>query len=56
LLNLVFKIVSDEHPKIPSRYSQGLSDLVDRMLEKKPEKRPKVSEILKLPIVKEKML
>lgn len=55
LLGLVFKIVSDEPEPIDSkRYSIELQGLITWLLQKDPEKRPSVREILKLPLIRQK--
>ena len=41
LLGLVYKIVSDRYDPIPDMYSQDLSFLISRLLEKSPHTRPK---------------
>jgi len=46
LLGLVYKIVKNEHEKIPQIYSQDLNRLIKGMLEKKAEKRPSVRDLL----------
>ena len=43
LLGLVFKIVSDQHGKIPDTFSSDIQDLVDICLKKKPDERPTTS-------------
>lgn len=40
------KIVEEGHQKIVNKYSVFLKNLIDEMLSKDPEKRPKVCEIL----------
>ena len=54
LLGLVFKIVQEKHEPVSStgRYSADLSDLIDRLLEKDPQKRPSVREILTMQLIK----
>lgn len=54
LLGLVFKIVSDQHKPIPDRYSKELGDLIERLLQKDPQKRPSVREILKMQLIRRK--
>jgi len=54
LLSLVFKIVQEKHPPIPSSYSKELSDLIDMLLEKDPTKRPTIREILKMQLIRKK--
>ena len=58
LLGLVFKIVSEAYEPIPNNlpYSKELRMLVGMLLEKKPENRPSVADILQMDIVKKKML
>ena len=52
LLGLVNKIVNEKPEAIPSVYSEGLSRLVDCLLEKDMEKRLGIDEILELNFVK----
>ena len=54
----MFKIVSEEYEPIPNNlpYSKELRMLVGMLLEKKPENRPSVADILQMDIVKKKML
>mgnify|MGYP002823755478 CR=1 FL=1 len=56
LLGLVFKIVQEKHEPVSknARYSKELSDLIDRLLEKDPVKRPSVREILKMELIRRK--
>ncbi|CAD8074488.1 unnamed protein product [Paramecium sonneborni] len=46
---LATKIINDQHTKISDHYTEFLSNLVDEMLQKQPEKRPEISKILSLP-------
>lgn len=48
LLGLVFKIVQEKPEPIPDRYSKELGELIEKLLEKDPTKRPSVREILKM--------
>ena len=43
---MVKKIVEEGHQKVAQKYSLFVKTLIDEMLEKDPEKRPKISEIL----------
>lgn len=54
----MFKIVSEAYEPIPNNlpYSKELRMLVGMLLEKKPENRPSVADILQMDIVKKKML
>mmetsp|Transcript_23080 Transcript_23080/g.40843 ORF Transcript_23080/g.40843 Transcript_23080/m.40843 type:complete len:333 (+) Transcript_23080:291-1289(+) len=52
LLGLVWKIVQKKHPDIPEKYSLELRNLIDRMLEKNPRKRPTVNQIIELPCIR----
>lgn len=55
LLGLVFKIVSDKFEPIDSKlYSKDMQNLIERLLEKDPIKRPSVREILKMPLIRQK--
>lgn len=53
LLGLVYKIVQEKHEPIAEGYSKGLCELIDRLLEKDPAKRPSVREILKMELIRE---
>ena len=52
LLGLVFKIVQEEYEPIGNNYSTDLKDLIEKLLEKDPTKRPSVREILKMPLIR----
>ena len=55
LLGLVYRIVQDPHPPITGeRYSKDLKDMIDLLLQKDPEKRPSVREILKTDLIRRK--
>lgn len=55
LLGLVFKIVQEKPEPIEgNRYSQELLDLIDVLLQKDPEKRPSVRQILKTDLIRRK--
>ncbi|KAG2448901.1 hypothetical protein HYH02_006249 [Chlamydomonas schloesseri] len=52
LLSLVYQIVRGNFPPIPTdQFSNGLSDLVNRLLWRDPATRPSLSEVFKLPYV-----
>ena len=57
LLGLVFKIVTEKVPPIPTNlnYSSEIRTLIDKLLEKDPKDRPSIAEILQMSIVKQKM-
>jgi len=55
LLGLAVKIVQDKQEPIPDNFSDGLKDLINILLIKDAENRPKVIDILRLPFVKEHM-
>lgn len=40
------KIINEPHPKIPNSYSEFISNLIDEMLEKNPDKRPDITTIV----------
>ncbi|CAD8158931.1 unnamed protein product [Paramecium pentaurelia] len=46
---LATKIINEQHTKISDHYSEFLSNLIDEMLQKQPEKRPEISKILSFP-------
>lgn len=56
LLGLVFKIVSEDFEPIPNRYSPELQSLIKRLLDKKPENRPSIREILKMDLIRQKAI
>jgi serine/threonine protein kinase len=53
LMALLQNITAIEPPEIPSCYSEGLRQLVKKMLTKDHRKRPSASEILFDPLMKE---
>ena len=55
LLGLVYKIVSDRYDPIPSQYSQDLSNLIGRLLDKSAHSRPKGDDVMAIPYVKKHM-
>jgi serine/threonine protein kinase len=50
---LVMRIMSADFDPLPAHYSDGLSDVIKRMLALNPDDRPSVSELLQVPIVRE---
>ena len=52
LLGLVFKIVQDKQEPIPDIYSQDLKELINLLLTKDENTRPKVIDIIRRPFVK----
>lgn len=52
---LVLKILKGTYPPIPPVYSSNLSDLISSMLQKDPDLRPSMSEILSLPFIQERV-
>ncbi|CAM9364416.1 unnamed protein product, partial [Phaeothamnion confervicola] len=52
LLGIVFKIVAQDAPPIPEMYSEQMASLVSSLLQKKPEERPSVADILERPYVR----
>lgn len=52
IIELMNNVVSGSFEPVSSRYSEDLRNLVSVMLEKDPSKRPTISEILDLPIMK----
>lgn len=55
LLGLVWKIVSENYPPIPSIYSHDLSELVSAMLAKDPHARPTIDQILDLKFIRHRL-
>jgi NIMA (never in mitosis gene a)-related kinase len=56
LLGLVYKIVQDKYDPIPACYSKELQNLISALLNKNAQERPSVSQILQMPIVRQKMI
>ena len=52
--DIMRNIISKTPKKIPSHYSSDLQQLIDMMLEKTPENRPSINDILKLPLIRNK--
>lgn len=52
MLGLVFKIVSQDVPPVPDRYSADVRQLVADLLVKDPERRPSARQILSRPCVR----
>eukprot|EP00698_Gefionella_okellyi_P017900 TRINITY_DN5309_c0_g1_i1.p1 TRINITY_DN5309_c0_g1~~TRINITY_DN5309_c0_g1_i1.p1 ORF type:complete len:968 (-),score=200.79 TRINITY_DN5309_c0_g1_i1:40-2943(-) len=52
---LVLKILRGVYPPIPDSYSQGLRELIDWMLQKRPEDRPDIDAVLSFPCVKDRI-
>lgn len=52
LNGLVMKIIRGTYPPISSSYSQKLSSLVSKMLNKTPSQRPSLDQVLKLPMLR----
>eukprot|EP00002_Diphylleia_rotans_P004997 TRINITY_DN1394_c0_g1_i3.p1 TRINITY_DN1394_c0_g1~~TRINITY_DN1394_c0_g1_i3.p1 ORF type:complete len:469 (-),score=113.49 TRINITY_DN1394_c0_g1_i3:305-1711(-) len=55
LMGLVYKIVKEQYPPIPTTYSQQLRDLIGSMMAKNPRDRPSTEQIFQLPFVKQRM-
>ncbi|EAS03793.1 plant dual-specificity MAP kinase kinase family domain protein (macronuclear) [Tetrahymena thermophila SB210] len=55
LMALVVKIIREPNPNIPNMYSSDLNCLVQILLAKKPESRPRTKQILSFPFVNEAM-
>ncbi|KAK3102370.1 hypothetical protein FSP39_010864 [Pinctada imbricata] len=53
LVSLLFKIIKAEYEKIPEQYSESLSDLISKLLQKSADDRPSASAVLNFPFVKE---
>lgn len=52
---LALKIVKGKYPPVPRQYSQPLRSLIDRLLKIDPEQRPKIHQILKEPIIRQRI-
>jgi NIMA (never in mitosis gene a)-related kinase len=55
LMAVMYKIVEDNSPKLPSTYSPSLRYIHARMMDKRPEFRPSAIEILQDPHIKQHM-
>mgnify|MGYP002388105958 CR=1 FL=1 len=55
LLGLVWKIVQESYPPIPAQYSDDLRDTISAMLQKDPNARPSIDEILERPFMKKRL-
>jgi NIMA (never in mitosis gene a)-related kinase len=55
LLGLVYKIVQEEPDPLPEAFSGDMQDLVDLLLNKDNEKRPRIIDIIRKPFVKKHM-
>ncbi|KAK7500491.1 hypothetical protein BaRGS_00008398 [Batillaria attramentaria] len=53
LISLFFKIIKAEFQPVPSHYSAGIHEIVNKILVKAPEDRPSASAILNMPFVKD---
>lgn len=49
------KVIRGIYPRIPSEFSQDLSNLVRSLLQTNPASRPSCEKILKMPIVVKRM-
>ena len=45
-------IINDKHKRNNNVYSEDLQSLIDVLLEKDPDKRPSITDVLQLPFVK----
>ena len=52
--DIMRNIISRTPRKIPSHYSSEMQQLIDIMLDKNPENRPTINDILKLPLIRNK--
>jgi len=52
---LALKIVNGKYTPIPSHYSKEMKNLVTAMLSRDPAKRPRVHDILQMPIIKDRI-
>lgn len=50
-MNLIFKVVQDAPPKIPTKYSSTLDGFVRALLRKNPDQRPSAVDILSSPTI-----
>lgn len=55
LQQLALKIVNGKQTPIPSHYSKEMKNLVTAMLSRDPAKRPRVHDILQMPIIKDRI-
>ncbi|OHT14679.1 Serine/threonine-protein kinase Nek5 [Tritrichomonas foetus] len=52
---LIVKIIRCRPAPIPKCYSANLQGIIDSLLQKQPSKRPKINQILKMPLIQERI-
>lgn len=55
LHQLATKIIQGKYAAVPSHFSQSIPNLLEAMLNKDPNKRPNINQILKYPIIAERI-
>ncbi|KAG3108785.1 hypothetical protein PI124_g11988 [Phytophthora idaei] len=55
ILTLILKIVQQDFAPVPPHYDAEVSDLLSKLLDKDPEKRPSMEEILTMPYIRRHM-
>jgi len=55
LHQLATKIIQGKYASVPGHFSQSISNLLEAMLNKDPNKRPNVNQILKYPVIAERI-
>ena len=49
------KVIQGKYPDVPSHFSQNIPNLLNSMLQKDPSKRPNINQILKYPIIHDRI-
>jgi len=55
LHQLATKIIQGKYANVPSHFSKSISMLLEAMLHKDPEKRPNINQVLKYPVIAERI-
>ena len=55
LHQLAQKILSGKYPDVPSHFSGTINNLLQAMLNKDPNKRPNINQVLKYPVIYERI-
>jgi serine/threonine protein kinase len=55
ILNLIFRIVQQDFAPVPPHYDKEVSELLRQLLDKDPERRPSMADILTMPYIRHHM-
>ena len=55
LHQLAQKILSGKYPDVPSHFSGTINNLLQAMLSKDPNKRPNINQVIKYPVIYERI-